>query len=192
VVINTSSGVCLEGPIHERIVAPKAAKLEATLQEARASTIKPGGCPRRNGFYRRILRDRPQSPGPPNTALGVLLKDQGKLDEAAAAFEAGSSRSAPRMMPQGTNNLGNILYEQGRLKEAEASLSAGAGAQSEYGRCSQEPRPSSIVDSGRFADSFVSFRRHAELAYGGPDDSIRRGFEPPPPHKARHDKEQRD
>ncbi|SRR6266446_9800028 len=63
-------------------ISPKAAKLEAALmlhhQAGRLSEAE--------RLYRRILRDRPSHPGT-NTALGIALKDQGKLDEAAAAFQ---------------------------------------------------------------------------------------------------------
>jgi hypothetical protein len=48
-----------------------------------------------------------------------------------------------------------------------------------------------IVESGRFAESFPWYRRHAELVYGAPANSAP-GREPIPPHKARHDQEQRE
>jgi hypothetical protein len=48
-----------------------------------------------------------------------------------------------------------------------------------------------LCESGRIAESFASFRRHAELAYGTPESSAR-GSDPAPPHKAQHDREQQD
>jgi Tetratricopeptide repeat len=167
-------------------ILPKAAKLEAALQEAMLHR-QAGRLSEAERLYRRILRDRPSHPGT-NTALGIVLKDQGKLDEAAAAFQRVVA-VAPDHAP-GHNNLGNILYEQGRLKEAEASYRRALALNPDMVDALKN-LGLVIVDSGRFAESFESFRRHAELAYGGAESSDR-GFEPVPPHKARHDEEQRD
>ena len=66
-------------------ISPKAAKLEAALREAMLHH-QAGRLSEAKRLYRRILRDRPSHPGT-NTALGIALKDQDKLDEAAAAFQ---------------------------------------------------------------------------------------------------------
>jgi Tfp pilus assembly protein PilF len=167
-------------------ISPKAAKLEAALQEAMLHH-QAGRLSEAERLYRRILRDRPSHPGT-NTALGMALKDQGKLDEAAAAFQRVVA-VAPDYAA-GHNNFGNILYQQGKLKEAEASYRRALALSPDMVDALKN-LGLVIVDSGRFAESFVPFRRHAELAYGEPENSAR-GFEPAPPYKARHDEEQRD
>ena len=167
-------------------ISPKASKLEAALQEA-ILHHQAGRLSEAERLYRRILRTRPSHPGT-NSALGIALKDQGKLDEAAAAFQRVVA-VAPDYAP-GHNNLGNILFEQGKLKEAEASYRRALALSPDMVDALKN-LGLVIVNSGRFAESFVSFRRHAELTYGRPESSAR-GFEPVPPHKARHDEEQRD
>src|SRR5262249_4154180 len=85
------------------------------------------------------------------------------------------------------SNLGNVLFSQGKLAEAEVCY-----------RRALELRPDMpdalrnlglvIVDRGRFAESVPLFRRHAELTYGTPAS----GAQQTPPHKLRHDQEQRE
>ncbi len=165
-------------------IPPQASELEAALQQALLHH-RAGRLSEAERLYRGILQVRPDHAGT-NNALGIALKGQGKPDEAASVFRR-IVTVAPDYAP-GHSNLGNILFEQGKLDEAEASY-----------RRALELRPDMvdalknlglvIVDSGRFAESVAWFRRCAELTYGGPES---RGGEPTPPHKARHDQEQRD
>ena len=158
-------------------------KLDAALQQA-ILHHQAGRLDEAERAYRRILKERPSHPAT-NNALGIALKDQGKLDEAAALFRRVVA-VAPDNAPA-HSNLGNILFSQGKLTEAEASY-----------RRALKLRPDMpdalknlglvIVDQGRFADSFALFRRHAELAFGGPETAARGD----PPHKIKHDQEQRD
>jgi predicted O-linked N-acetylglucosamine transferase (SPINDLY family) len=67
----------------------------------------------------QALRLRPGIPEAHNN-LGIVLAEQGRLEEAAASF-----RQAVRLKPDDAvahSNLGNALREQGQLKEAVASL----------------------------------------------------------------------
>jgi Tfp pilus assembly protein PilF len=158
-------------------------KLDAALQEAIVHH-QAGRLAEAEKLYRRILRTRPSHPGA-NSALGMALKDQGKLDEAATAFQRVVAMTPDNAAAH--SNLGNVLFSQGKLAEAEACY-----------RRALELRPDMpdalrnlglvIVDRGRFAESVPLFRRHAELAYGKPVS----GTQQTPPHKARHDQEQRE
>jgi Tfp pilus assembly protein PilF len=167
-------------------ISPKAAKLEAALQEA-ILHHQAGRLSEAERLYRRILRDRPSHLGA-NTALGMALKDQGKLDEAAAAFQRVVAVAPDHAA--GHNNFGNILWQQGKLKEAETSYRRALALSPDMVDALKN-LGLVIVNSGRFAESFAPFRRHAELAYGKAENSAR-GSEQTPPHKVRHDEEQRD
>jgi Flp pilus assembly protein TadD len=61
------------------------AALEATLQEALAFQ-RAGRLAEAERLYRSLLQARPNHPGISNN-LGLALKDQGKLEEAAATFQ---------------------------------------------------------------------------------------------------------
>jgi tetratricopeptide (TPR) repeat protein len=50
--------------------------------------------------------------------LGVLLREQGLIEEAEAFYR----RADERGDPEGASGLGALLYEQGRVEEAEAAL----------------------------------------------------------------------
>src|SRR4029077_7561800 len=65
--------------------APPPAALEAALQQASVHH-RAGRFSEAERLYRSILQARPDHPGVSNN-LGLALKDQGKLDEAAATFQ---------------------------------------------------------------------------------------------------------
>jgi hypothetical protein len=165
-------------------IPPQALELEAALQQAVAHH-RAGRLSEAERLYRGILQVRPDDAGT-NNALGIALKGQGKSDEAASVFRR-IVTVAPDYAP-GHSNLGNILFEQGKLDEAEASYRRALALRPDMVDALKN-LGLVIVDSGRLAESFAWFRRHAALAYGRPDS---RGREPTPPHKARHDQEQRD
>jgi Tetratricopeptide repeat len=165
-------------------IPPQASELDAALQAA-VQHHRAGRLSEAQRIYLDILRVVPDHPVV-NNSLGIALKGQGKSDEAAAVFQrlvAVASDYAP-----GHSNLGNILFEQGKLGEAEASYRRALALRPDMADALKN-LGLVIVDSGRFAESFPWFRRHAELAYGRPEGSA---GEPTPPHKARHDQEQRD
>ncbi len=164
----------------------EATKLDAALQEAIVHH-QAGRVSEAERLYRRILRVRPSHSGT-NNALGIALKDQGRLDEAAAVFRRVVA-VAPDNAPA-HSNLGNILFSQGKLEEAETCYRRALALKPDMPDALKN-LGLVIVESGRFADSFDCFRRHAELTYGNPEN-VARGREPTPPHKARHDQEQRD
>jgi hypothetical protein len=167
-------------------IPPQASELEAALQQA-VLHHQAGRLSEAERLYRGILQVRPDDPGT-NNALGIALKQQGKSDEAAAVFQR-TVTVAPDYAP-GHSNLGNILFEQGKLEAAEASYRRALALRPDMPDALKN-LGLVIVDSGRFAESFPLFRRHAALAYGKPGNSAT-GREPTPPHKAQHDREQRD
>jgi len=163
---------------------PQAAELEAMLQAA-VSHHRAGRLSEAERLYRDIMHVLPDHPVV-NNSLGIALKGQGKSEEAATVFRR-LTTVAPDYAP-GHSNLGNILFEQRRLEEAEASYRRALAVNPDMVDALKN-LGLVIVDSGRFAESFPWFRRHAELAYGNPASS---GAGQTPPHKARHDQEQRD
>src|SRR5258705_3098001 len=166
--------------------SPKTSKLDAALQEA-VQHHQAGRLAEAEKLYRRILRERPSHPAA-NNALGIALKDQGKADEAAALF-----RRVVNVAPDNAgahSNLGNVLFEQGKLTEAEACYRRALAIKPDMIDALKN-LGLVIVDQGRSSDSIGLFRRHAVLAFG-PPDAAARSREQTPPHKARHDQEQRE
>jgi Tfp pilus assembly protein PilF len=166
-------------------IPSQASELETALQQA-VSQHRAGRLPEAEKLYRHILQFRPDHPDI-NNALGIALKGQGKSDEAAALFKR-LTAVAPDYAP-GHSNLGNTFFEQGKLAEAETSYRRALTLRPDMADALKN-LGLVIVDSGRFAESVPLFRRHAELAYGGLASAA--ASEPTPPHKARHDQEQRD
>jgi len=161
---------------------PQAAELEAMLQTA-ISHHRAGRLSEAQRLYRDILQVLPDHPVV-NNSLGIALKGQGKSEEAAAVFSRLAS-VAPDYAPA-HSNLGNILFEQRKLEEAEACYRRALAVNPNMVDALKN-LGLVIVDSGRFEQSFPWFRRHAELAYGKPESAGQT-----PPHKAKHDQEQRD
>ena len=116
--------------------------------------------------------------------LALALKDQGKLAEAEAAFRQVAA-VAPNVAAA-HNNLGTVLFAQQKLEEAEASYRRALALQPDMSDALKN-LGLVIVDRGRSAESHEWFRRYATLAYGKPGSAA--GV---PPHKVRHDQEQRD
>ncbi len=162
-------------------IPPQSSELDATLQQA-VAYHRAGRLPEAESLYRRILQVLPDHPDV-NNSLGIALKGQGKSGEAAAVFQR-LAAVAPDYAP-GHSNLGNVLFEQGRLEEAEASYRRALSLRPDMPDALRN-LGLVLVDSARFKESLPLFRRHAELAYGRLESM------PPPPHKARHDQEQRD
>jgi tetratricopeptide (TPR) repeat protein len=162
--------------------APQAAELEAMLQTA-VSHHRAGRLPEAERIYRDILQVLPDHPVV-NNSLGIALKGQGKTEEAAAVFSRLASVAADYAPAH--SNLGNILFEQRKLQEAETCYRRALAVNPNMVDALKN-LGLVIVDSGRFEESFPWFRRHAELAYGTPGSTGQT-----PPHKAKHDQEQRD
>jgi hypothetical protein len=167
-------------------IAPQPAALEAALQQASVHH-RAGRLAEAEQLYRGILQARPDHPGISNN-LGLLLKDQGRLEEAAATF-----RRVLAIKPDDALahcNLGNVLRLQGRPDQAAACY-RGAIALRPDMALAHKNLGTVLCESGHLPESFASFRRHAELAYGRPERAAPAG-EPVPPHKAQHDREQQD
>jgi Tetratricopeptide repeat len=163
-------------------VSPQTANLELVLQQAVAQH-QAGRLPDAERLYRQVLQGHPTHPGV-NNALGIALKGQGRGEEALAAFRRTVAVAAD--YAPGHSNLGNVLFEQGRLAEAEACYRRALALRPDMADALKN-LGLVLVDGGRFEESFPFFRRHAELAFGGSDNSVR---VQDPPHKAQHDREQ--
>src|SRR6202163_5012193 len=167
-------------------IAPQPASIEAALQEALVHQ-RAGRLSEAERLYRSILQARPDHPGISNN-LGLALKDQGRLEEAAATFRRVIAVKPGDVLAH--CNLGNVLRLQGRPREA-ADCYRGAIALKPDMALAHKNLGTVLCESDQLAESFASFTRHAELAYGSLDGSAR-GGEPVPPHKAPHDREQQE
>jgi hypothetical protein len=167
-------------------IAPQTDDLEAVLQQA-MGCHQAGRLAEAERLYRVVLQGFPAHPGV-NNALGIALKGQGRAGEALAAFRR-TVAVAPDY-PPGHSNLGNVLFEQGKLADAEGCYRRALALQPDMADALKN-LALVLVDSGRSEESIPFFRRHAELAFGGPP-SPARATEPIPPHKAQHDEEQRE
>jgi tetratricopeptide (TPR) repeat protein len=140
--------------------------------------------PSRNGFIARSCA-RPGHLGLTNN-LGIVLKDQGKLEDAAATFRKVLAQSAND--PLAHINLGNVLGLQGLLDEAAACYRRARALKPDMALVHAN-LGTALCESGRTKEGFASFRRHADLAYGtaaSPAAPVEPAF------KTQHDQEQRD
>jgi Tfp pilus assembly protein PilF len=167
-------------------IAPQPAALEAALQQALAHQ-RAGRLSEAERLYRSILQARPNHPGVSNN-LGLALKDQGKLDEAAATFQRVIAVKPDDAMAH--CNLGNVLRLQGRPDQAAACYRRAIALRPDMALAHRN-LGTVLCESDHLAEGLASFRRHAELAYGG-SQSPAAGSAPVPPHKAQHDREQQD
>jgi tetratricopeptide (TPR) repeat protein len=123
-----------------------------------------------------------------HNVLGNALVQMGKLDAAVTSY-----RRALALRPDIAkihSNLGRALGKQGRLEEAEATCRRAIAIAPNYAEA--HARLAKILwHSNRIKESFQSFTRSAELSYGAPVRNVSNN-EPIPPHKLRHDQEQRD
>ncbi len=168
------------------MIAPQTAALEAALQQAFVHH-RAGRLSEAERLYRSILQARPDHPGITNN-LGLVLKDQGRLEEAAATF-----RRVLAVKPDDALahcNLGNVLRLQGRHDQAAACYRGAIALQPDMA-LAHKNLGTVLCESDDLAESFASFKRHAELVYARPASSGRDG-EPVPPHKAQHDREQQE
>jgi len=117
-----------------------------------------------------------------------LYRRAGRLSESAELY-----RGILRQRPNDTvvlNNFALLLQEQGELDEAIAVLRRAVELQPDLALAFQNL---GIVlrESGRVEEGFAALRKHAELNFKNVSEHIYAN-EPLPPHKARHDREQRD
>jgi Tfp pilus assembly protein PilF len=137
--------------------------------------------------YGRALALRPDVAVLHNN-LGWALCNQGRWEEAEAACRRAIAIAPNRA--EAHSNLGWALRTQGRLEEAEAACRRAIAIDSNY------PEPHAnlgqvLYRRNQIKEACQSFARSAELCYGAPVDNIPSN-EPIPPHKSRHDLEQRD
>jgi len=123
-----------------------------------------------------------------HNALGNALLQLGKLDAAVTSY--GRALDLRPDFAEALSNLGRALRKQGRLEEAEAAYRRAIAINPNY--VEAHARLGRILfDSDRIKEAFQSFTRFAELSYGEPASNVP-SKEPIPPHKSRHDQEQRD
>ena len=137
--------------------------------------------------YGRALALRPDIAVLHNN-LGWALCKQGRWEEAEAAC-----RRAIAIAPnyaEAHNNLGWALRKQGRLEEAEAACRRAIAIAPNYAEAHAN-LGQVLCRRNRIKEACQSFTRSAELSYGAPVDNVPSN-EPIPPHKSRHDQEQRD
>ena len=138
--------------------------------------------------YGRALALRPDIAELHNN-LGWALCKQGRLEEAEAAC-----RRAIAIAPnyaEAHNNLGWALRKQGRLEEAEAACRRAIAIAPNYAEAHARSWTSSLAIA-------TGSRRLASHSHDLPNSLMARLYdnvpsnEPIPPHKSRHDQEQRD
>jgi len=168
------------------MLAPPPPTLEAMLQQALLDH-RAGRLAEAERLYREVLRARPDHLGITNN-LGIALKDQGKLADAAAMFRKVLARNANDVLAH--INLGNVLRLQGELGAAAASYRRAIALKPDM-PLAHANLGTALCESGHTEESFASFRRHAELAYGAAASPAPNAG-PVAPHKARHDREQRE
>jgi Tfp pilus assembly protein PilF len=92
--------------------------------------------------------------------LGIALKGQGKLDEAAACY-----RQALELKPdfaEAHNNLGNVLREQGKLDEALACYRRAVERKPDYAEAHYNLGVA-LTDQGRPDEAAACYRRALDL-----------------------------
>jgi hypothetical protein len=161
---------------------PRAAEVDATLRQA-FQHHQAGRLAEAERLYRGILQIVPDHLDVSNN-LSIALIGQGRLDEAVTVLRRIIAVAPDYVTAH--SNLGNVLFQQGKPDEAEVSY-----------RRALELKPdmldalknlgTAICRRGRFPESYPWFKRHAELAFGRPQNGA-----PVPPYKAKHDQEQRD
>jgi tetratricopeptide (TPR) repeat protein len=115
--------------------------------------------------------------------LGNALIKLGKLDAAVTSYRRALSLRPD--MAEVHNNLGWALRKQGRLEEAEAACRRAIEITPNYAKA-HFSLGKILSDSNRIKEACQSFTRSAELT------GRMASNEPIPPHKSRHDREQRD
>jgi hypothetical protein len=111
----------------------------------------------------------------------------GRLDEAQEAY-ARAVALAPRFA-EAHFNLGNVREEKGALDAAEDSYRRALRLAPDYAQACNHLGVV-LSQKGKTFEAFESFTRGALLAYG-PHAGHRRSPTAAPPHKVRHDREQR-
>src|SRR5215471_2192016 len=135
----------------------------------------------------RVFRIKPDFAEAHN-ALGTALVQLDKLDAAVASY--GRALALRPDIAELHNNFGWALRKQGRLEEAEAACRRAIAIAPSYAEA--HGNLGQVLCRGdRFQEACQSFTRSAELSYVA---SVRKvpTNEPIPPHKSRHDQEQRD
>jgi tetratricopeptide (TPR) repeat protein len=215
---NLGNALALQGddpaPAYAAAIAAKPGFAQAHYNLALAFE-KAGRIEEAAAAYRAAAKAQPDF-AEAHANLGVLLSSAGALDEAVAAYDAALAvrpdfaaahsnrgnalrakgahaqaeaayRSAIAADPdfaEAHNHLGNLLRERGRLEEAVASYLRALEIRPGF----DEVLPNlgyALAEQSRIGEGFAILTRHAERICGGamPD--------PGPPHKQRHDAEQR-
>jgi tetratricopeptide (TPR) repeat protein len=162
-------------------ISKEQALLEEVLRQQQV-----GNLPEAERACRRILRLRPSHPKA-NYFLGLILTDQGRLAEAEAALRR-SVATAPNSL-DGQIGLGWVLLNQEKLDEAEAAFRRALKLEPDAADA-LAGLGGVLFHRGAIAESVPYYRRSVSLTYGRRQRSPA-PREPEPPHKVRHDQEQR-
>ena len=98
-----------------------------------------------------------------HSTLGRVLRDQGKLDEAVAAY-----RKAVTLEPQNAafhNDMGNVLAEQGQMEEGIACYRKALEIRPEYAEA-QNNLANLYQMTGRLEEAETSYRKAVDLTPG--------------------------
>ena len=136
--------------------------------------------------FDRALALRPDLPGPNYNRANVLLLDLNRPQEALAGYDR--ALAANPNFPEAWNNRGNALTALGRLEEALASFDHALALRPDD-IAALNCKAQALLEAGRSEEALALFRHSALLAHGSsPSPPAAEG----PPHKQRHDREQRE
>ncbi len=142
-----------------------------------------GRIPEALASFDRALAINPDYPDALCNRGSLLLDDQGRAEDALADFDR--ALALQPHFPEGWNNRGHALRELGRLDAALSSYAKALeqrpdlfDAMKGYGQI--------LLELNRTEEGLAAFREMAAKIYAGGNNEM-----PSPPHKQRHDREQR-
>jgi len=134
--------------------------------------------------YRTALKLNPGLAAAHNN-LGNVAKLQGKLGDAEASYRA--AIAADPDFAEAHFNLGHVMEQRGLLDAAEACYRKVLALAPDHGEV-QRHLGAVLMEQGRTAEGLEAFLRYARAKYGPGAPPTPRFA---PPHKAKHDAEQR-
>jgi Tfp pilus assembly protein PilF len=136
--------------------------------------------------FDKALALRPDYANAIYNRANMLLLDMKRADEALPAYDQALAFNPG--FAEAWNNRGNALCSLGRFDEALASYDQALALRPDFTQA-MNCRSQALLESGRSDEAIAGFMRSAELAYGTEQSPL---VGEGPPHKQRHDREQRD